>query len=123
MVTILAEKPDVGNKIAAALDKIYLNNGKTVEFSSLKANEKIVKSQQNRDGYLKFNSKGHECCVTWGFGHLCSLKQAQDYNVNYKNWRMIPLPQWHCARSCIHCSVWYTFCSSAALCNKHPIDS
>ena len=37
MVTILAEKPDVGNKIAAALDKIYLSNGETVEFSKLKA--------------------------------------------------------------------------------------
>ena len=61
MVTILAEKPDVGNKIAAALDKIYLSNGETVEFSKLKANEKAVKSQQNRDGYLKINYKGHEC--------------------------------------------------------------
>jgi hypothetical protein len=27
MITILAEKPDVGNKIAAALDKITLANG------------------------------------------------------------------------------------------------
>ncbi|MBR5859218.1 MAG: hypothetical protein IKZ05_04775, partial [Clostridia bacterium] len=60
MVTILAEKPDVGNKIAAALDKIYLSNGKTVEFSELKANEKLVKSQQNRDGYLKIQYKGHD---------------------------------------------------------------
>ena len=92
MVTILAEKPDVGNKIAAALDKIYLSNGKTVEFSELKANEKAVKSQQNRDGYLKIQYKGHECYITWGFGHLCTLKQAQDYNPAYKNWRRLPLP-------------------------------
>lgn len=92
MVTILAEKPDVGNKIAAALDKIYLNNGKTVEFSALKANEKAVKSQQSRDGYLKISYKGHDCFVTWGYGHLCSLKQAHDYNASYKNWRMLPLP-------------------------------
>lgn len=92
MVTILAEKPDVGNKIAAALDKIYLSNGQTVEFSGLKANEKAVKSQQNRDGYLKINYKGHECYVTWGFGHLCTLKQAYDYNPAYKRWSSLPLP-------------------------------
>lgn len=92
MVTILAEKPDVGNKIAAALDKIYLHNGNTVEFSSLKANEKAVKSQQNKDGYLKIQYKGHDCYVTWGFGHLCSLKQASDYVPAYKRWSSIPLP-------------------------------
>jgi DNA topoisomerase-3 len=92
MVTILAEKPDVGNKIAAALDKIYLSNGQTVEFSGLKANEKAVKSQQNRDGYLKINYKGHECYVTWGYGHLCTLKQAYDYNPAYKKWSTLPMP-------------------------------
>lgn len=92
MVTILAEKPDVGNKIAAALDKIYLHNGNTVEFASLKANEKAVKSQQNKDGYLKIQYKGHDCYVTWGFGHLCSLKQASDYVPAYKRWSSIPLP-------------------------------
>ena len=92
MVTILAEKPDVGNKIAAALDKIYLSNGNTVDFASLKSNEKAVKSQQNRDGYLKIQYKGHDCYVTWGFGHLCSLKQAADYVPSYKNWRAMPMP-------------------------------
>ena len=92
MVTILAEKPDVGNKIAAALDKIYLSNGNTVDFKGLKANEKVIKSQQNRDGYLKIQYKGHDCYITWGYGHLCTLKQASDYNPVYKSWRNIPLP-------------------------------
>ncbi len=92
MITILAEKPDVGNKIAAALDKITLSSGMTVDFKSLKANEKAIKSQQNRDGYLKINYKGFDCYVTWGFGHLCSLKQAFDYNPAYKRWASIPLP-------------------------------
>ncbi len=92
MVTILAEKPDVGNKIAAALDKIYLSNGEIVEFSKLKANEKAIKSQQNRDGYLKINYKGHECYVTWGYGHLCTLKQAYDYDPSYKLWSKLPMP-------------------------------
>ena len=48
MIAILAEKPDVGNKIAAALDKITLASGKEVSFASLKANEKAVKQQQYR---------------------------------------------------------------------------
>ncbi len=39
MITILAEKPDVGNKIAAALDHITLENGKEIGFAALKANE------------------------------------------------------------------------------------
>ena len=39
MITILAEKPDVGNKIAAALDHITLASGKEVGFAALKANE------------------------------------------------------------------------------------
>ena len=46
MITILAEKPDVGNKIAAALDRITLDSGREVTFASLKANERAVKAQQ-----------------------------------------------------------------------------
>ena len=92
MITIVAEKPDVGNKIAAALDHITMNDGKSVEFAALKANEKAVKSQQNRDGYLKINWQGQECYVTWAYGHLCELKQAADYNSEYKYWSRMPLP-------------------------------
>lgn len=91
MITILAEKPDVGKKIAAALDKITLASGKTVSFDQLKANEKAVKAQQG-NGFLKINYNGQECYVTWGFGHLCELKQAKDYNADYANWRKMPLP-------------------------------
>lgn len=92
MITILAEKPDVGKKIAAALDKITLASGKTVSFDQLKANEKAVKAQQGKDGFLKINYNGQECYITWGFGHLCELKQAKDYNSDYANWRKMPLP-------------------------------
>lgn len=92
MITIIAEKPDVGNKIAAALDSITLASGKKVTFEQLKANEKAVKSQQAKDGFLKINFDGQECYVTWGFGHLCQLKQAKDYNAAYANWRSMPLP-------------------------------
>ncbi len=92
MITILAEKPDVGNKIAAALDKITLTNGKEVTFAALKTNEKTVKAQQAKDGFLRIRYAGEDCFVTWGFGHLGQLKDAADYNPAYKNWRRIPLP-------------------------------
>lgn len=92
MITIFAEKPDVGNKIAAALDKITLSSGKIIKFSDLKANEKAVKAQQARDGYLKIEYLGEECYVTWGYGHLCELKGAVDYNPDYKNWSKMPMP-------------------------------
>lgn len=92
MITIVAEKPDVGNKIAAALDHIELEGGKVVEFKNLKANEKAVKAQQNKDGYFKITWQGQECCVTWAYGHLCELKQAADYNSQYKYWSRMPLP-------------------------------
>lgn len=92
MITIIAEKPDVGNKIAAALDGIELSSGKKVSFAELKSYEKAVKAQQAKDGFLKIHFDGQECCVTWGFGHLCQLKQAKDYNPAYANWRSMPLP-------------------------------
>lgn len=92
MITIYAEKPDVGNKIAAALDKITLNDGTIVTFANLKAKEKPVKSQQFKDGFLKINYMGQECYVTWGYGHLCELKSAQDYDPDYKNWAKMPMP-------------------------------
>lgn len=92
MIVIVAEKPDVGSKIAAALDKITLAGGKTVTFASLKANEKAVKSQQNKDGYLRISFMGQECYVTWGAGHLCELKHVRDYVPAYKSWSQIPLP-------------------------------
>lgn len=92
MIVIYAEKPDVGNKIAAALGEISLSSGKKVNFSNLKINEKAVKSQQFKDGYLKIKWKGQDCYVTWGYGHLCGLKQAKDYDSDYKNWSKMPLP-------------------------------
>ena len=92
MITILAEKPDVGNKIAAALDRITLDGGKEVTFSGLKANERAVKAQQTRDGYLKIRYEGQDCVVTWGFGHLGQLKEAKDYDPKYRSWYRIPRP-------------------------------
>ncbi len=92
MITIYAEKPDMGTKIAAALDKITINNGMTVNFSELEANMDLITRQRSRDGYFKIRYNGEDCYVTWGIGHMCELKQAQDYNPEYKQWRNLPLP-------------------------------
>lgn len=92
MITIYAEKPDVGTKIAAALDCITLSSGKKVDFKDIKNNSKAITAQRSKDGYFKINWKGHDCYVTWGYGHLCELKQARDYNLDYKNWSKMPLP-------------------------------
>ena len=92
MITIIAEKPDVGSKIAAALDVITLSNGKVVTFDTLEANIKAVKREQTDKGFLKIQYLGQDCYVTWGYGHLCELKQAYDYNPVFKQWKNIPLP-------------------------------
>jgi DNA topoisomerase-3 len=92
MITIYAEKPDVGKKIAAALDKITLAGGQTVSFEKISAYDKAIKAQQFKDGYLLINYNGQKTYVTWGYGHLCELKQAYDYDEDYKNWKNIPLP-------------------------------
>jgi DNA topoisomerase-3 len=91
MVVIYAEKPDVGNKIAAALGGFELS-GKKITSASLKANEKAVRALQSRQGYLDTAYNGKPCKVTWGFGHLCELMQAADYNAEYKQWRKLPVP-------------------------------
>ena len=92
MITIVAEKRDVGKKIAAALDKITLKNGKTVDFSMLAKFEKEIKKQQDEDGFLEISWDKTKCIVTWARGHLCELKQAQDYNPDYKSWSKLPMP-------------------------------
>ena len=91
-ICIVAEKPDVGSKIAAALDVIQLASGRTVGFDELEKCEKLVKAQQSKDGYLKIRFLGQDCYVTWGRGHLCTLMDVTDYNPGYQKWRDIPLP-------------------------------
>lgn len=92
MITIYAEKPDVGKKIAAALDRITLSNGRVIDFDSLKNNDGTIKAQQHRDGYLKISFKGEEAYVTWGYGHLCELQRETDYDADYKKWSNLPKP-------------------------------
>ena len=91
MIVIYAEKPDMGTKIAAALDCLTVS-GKKIAFDDLSKHESAIKHQRRADGFLKINFKGEECYVTWGYGHMCGLKQAKDYNPDYKNWNKMPMP-------------------------------
>ena len=65
MIVCIAEKPSVGRDIARIL-------GATV----------------SHDGYMEGN--GYQ--VTWTFGHLCTLKEPQDYTPAWKSWSLASLP-------------------------------
>lgn len=36
--------------------------------------------------------EGNGYCVTWTFGHLCTLKEPHEYNERWKGWRMSEIP-------------------------------
>lgn len=65
MIVCIAEKPSVARDIASVL-------GATA----------------SRDGYMEGN--GYQ--VTWTFGHLCTLKEPNDYTENWKRWSLAALP-------------------------------
>lgn len=65
MVVCITEKPSVARDIASIL-------GATVR----------------RDGY--FEGNGYK--VTWTFGHLCMLKEPNDYTEYWKSWSLSSLP-------------------------------
>ena len=65
MIVCIAEKPSVARDIA-----------------------KIIGATQAKDGYMEGN--GYQ--VTWTFGHLCTLKEPQDYTEKWKYWRLEDLP-------------------------------
>jgi DNA topoisomerase-3 len=48
----------------------------------------ILGAKNKHDGYLE----GNGYCVTWVFGHLCSLKDPEDNNANWKYWKLEDLP-------------------------------
>ena len=62
---VIAEKPSVGMSIAAVLG---------------------VKDR--KDGYIE----GHDYIVSWGFGHLVELANADTYDEKYAKWRYDDLP-------------------------------
>jgi len=65
MKVCIAEKPSVAREIAIILG---------------------AKSQKN--GYYEGN--GYQ--VSWTFGHLCTLKEPGEYNLNWKYWHINDLP-------------------------------
>ena len=65
MKVCIAEKPSVAKEIA-----------------------RILKAGNRKDGY--FEGNGYQ--VTWTFGHLCTLKNPDDYTPNWKAWRIQALP-------------------------------
>lgn len=91
MICILAEKPDVATKIAGALGGIVSGNGSVIPFEKLQSSERVIRGLRQR-GWLETVFNGEKALVTWGYGHLCELKQAVDYDANYKQWTHIPLP-------------------------------
>ena len=65
MILCITEKPSVGRDIA-----------------------RIVGASTSRSGYYE----GNGYCVTWTFGHLCTLKEPADYTELWKRWSLSSLP-------------------------------
>ena len=74
MVVIYAEKPDMAEKIAAALGGPSFHK------------------EEKKNRFYNITYKGKEYAVTWGYGHLCALADASGYNPEYKNWKKMPVP-------------------------------
>ncbi|MBR5083441.1 MAG: DNA topoisomerase III, partial [Prevotella sp.] len=65
MIVCIAEKPSVAKDIA-----------------------RILGATQSHDDYMEGN--GYQ--VTWTFGHLCTLKEPDDYTPIWKQWALSTLP-------------------------------
>ena len=91
MIVIYAEKPDIGTKIAAALDCIRID-GREINFKDLDKNMAAIKRQRSKEGHFRITYRGQDTIVTWAYGHVCELKQAYDINPEWKDWKKLPLP-------------------------------
>ncbi len=65
MIVCIAEKPSVARDIA-----------------------NVLGARNRKDGYIE----GNGYCVTWTFGHLCTLKEPHEYNAAWKQWNLGSLP-------------------------------
>ncbi|MBP3518296.1 MAG: DNA topoisomerase 3 [Parabacteroides sp.] len=65
MKVCIAEKPSVAREIA-----------------------EVLGATKKMNGYIEGN--GYQ--VTWTFGHLCTLKEPNDYSDNWKRWSLASLP-------------------------------
>lgn len=91
MITVYAEKFDVGVKIAAALAG-FDYNGTKVTMANVEALKTKLTKDVKKKGVIYIDYKGEKYAITWGQGHMCTLKQAKDYDATYTNWSKIPLP-------------------------------
>lgn len=48
----------------------------------------ILGATTRRNGYFE----GKDVCVTWTYGHLCTLKEPHEYNEMWKRWALSCLP-------------------------------
>ncbi|MEE1504810.1 MAG: DNA topoisomerase [Acutalibacteraceae bacterium] len=83
---IFAEKYSVAGDICNALS----DNGKIKTTMSKTIFDK--KTGKPMPSYKEITYNGKQVIVCWGHGHLCGLKQAQDYNPDYKQWMNMPMP-------------------------------
>ncbi len=65
MIVCIAEKPSVAKEIAD-----------------------ILGARNRREGFFE----GNNYCVTWTFGHLCTLKEPNDYTPMWQRWSLSSLP-------------------------------
>lgn len=49
---------------------------------------RLLGADRRRDGFYE----GRDVCVTWTFGHLCCLKEPDDYTPLWKRWALSALP-------------------------------
>lgn len=91
MITVLAEKFDVGIKIAAALSGFDFH-GTRITMDNIEKNKTKIEKEIKPQGYITIKYQGKEYAITWASGHLLGLKQAKDYNPEYASWNKIPFP-------------------------------
>lgn len=91
MITVYAEKFDVGAKIAAALSGFDFD-GNRITMSNIEKFKPRLDKEVKPKGFIQITYKGEQYAITWGQGHMCGLKQAKDYDPTYANWKNIPIP-------------------------------
>lgn len=91
MIAIYAEKFDVGVKISASLGGFDFE-GTRVTMANVENLKERLEKTVKRQGFINVSFEGQDYTVTWGQGHMCGLKQAYDYNPEYKSWGAMPMP-------------------------------
>lgn len=94
-IVIYAEKPDVAYKISTAfggIDIVFKGATVKVSMNDYEKYKPAIERKYGKQGYVPFIYNGDSYKVTWGTGHMCSLKQAEDYNSEYSSWIKIPKP-------------------------------